>query len=114
VQADHPNDATVTCRNRHQDKRLKALFFELGHVLEARIPRRALTNERGLPVFGHPPGEALAPLEHDLAGKMAVRLGGRTQNEPVSLEQVNKARMDGARLRKQAHDRLKHLIQLEH
>ena len=113
MQADDTNDAAVACRNRHRDKRLKALLVEFGHELETRVLSRALTNERGLSVFRRPPRETLSTLEDNLAGKMAVRLGSRAENQSVALKQVDKACVDSARLGKQTHDRLEHLFEVE-
>ena len=104
VQGDHPDHAAVPGRNRHRDERLKPLLVELGHVLEAWVVRGAVTDEGRRAVLHRPPREAFPALEDDCSGEMLVGRRGRVQDEPVALEQVDEAGMDGARLREQPDD----------
>ena len=62
-----------------------------------------------------PPGEPLPALERDLAYEVRVRLARRAEDEPLGtvFEEVDEARMDGARVREQADDGLQDLLEIE-
>ena len=72
-------------------------------------------HEGGLAMLGRPPGETLAPRQLDPPGELRVRLRRRPEDEPrpVVLDEVDEARVHGARIGQEPDDRGEHLVQLE-
>ena len=91
----------------------KLLLLELRDVLDARVVEQLVADERGLLVLGRPPGETLAPLERDLADEVRVGLRGGAQHEAFVLDQVDEARVDGARVGQEPDDGTEDLLELE-
>ena len=92
-------------RNRHRDDRLKAFLLELGDVVHPRILECVLADEGGLPVTRDPPGEALVEPELDLPDDVGVHVRGRAQSQPLSLQEVDEARVTARRLGQQLNRR---------
>jgi hypothetical protein len=66
-------------------------------------------------VLEGPPGETFAALQLDLADQACVRVGRCAQNEAlaVAFEQVDEARVDGARVGQEPDDPVENLLEVE-
>ncbi len=110
-----PITLAVARDDRHAQKRLEALLLQLGNVLRALVLQQLVGDEGRLAMLRRPPREALASLEHDPAGEMVVRSARSPQDESLTVvvDEIDEARMNGARVRQEAHDGGEHLVQLE-
>jgi hypothetical protein len=115
VQRDRADAITALPEQRDRDERLEVFLLELGDVLDARILERVLADEGRLVPLERPPRETLASLEHDRSRQASVRIRRGTQHEPlaVAVEQVDEARVRGARVREQTDDALEYLFEVE-
>jgi hypothetical protein len=114
VQGDGADHLAALAHDRNREERLEALLLQLRDELVARIGDGVL-RERGLLALDRPPGEPFAALERDLADEVRVRLRRRAQHEPLALvlDEVDEARVHGARLREEAHDGAQNLLELQ-
>lgn len=80
----HRADEAVALADHGDGKEgLESLVLELGHALGTWILVGPLADERRLASLGCPPGQSLAPLEHDLVDEVPVRLGRGLEDEPL-------------------------------
>ena len=115
VGGDDADDHTLLVEERYRHERLEALLLELGEDLDARIGEQALDHDCRSAMLHRPTGETLSLLHRDLADEVLERGRCGSQHQPLVrlLDEVDEARVNGARLGEQAHDRAKHLVELE-
>src|ERR687892_980406 len=114
VERDRANDVAVLADDRDGEERLEALLLELGDEPVARVGDGVLGESRFL-ALDRPPGKTLAALEGDLADELRVGLRRGAEHEPLAfvLDEVDEARVHGAGVREQPHDRAENLLQVE-
>ncbi len=113
VEHDHAERVARARQDRDRDHRLEALLLQQRDVLHARVVHRALADELGRAMAGHPSGEALLDRELHAPDGVGEHLRCGADRQLVVFEQVDEAGVAVRRLGRQIDDPLQHRAELD-
>jgi hypothetical protein len=113
VENDHADRLPGAREDRNRGHRLEPLLVEDREELRARVGHRALADELGLAVPGHPSGEPLVETHLDDADGVGIDGRRRPDRQPAVFEQVDEARVTPGRLGGEVDDPLQHRAEFD-